>query len=170
MGVGGGEWQLMPCMWHRDPFHPCCSWNYMCVLAFNCCCNNYKFSGLKHTSVLSSSSWSQNSKMSFMGLKSSCWQDWLVEALEEDPFLPFSSTWGCLHSSAHSPSSSIFKSVSLCLCLLLPLSHLLLLTLIFLSPSYRSLCDILEPTWIIENNLFLRTLKLNHICIVLFAV
>lgn len=120
IGVGGGEWELLPCMWCRDPFHPYCNWNYMCVLAFNCCCNNYKFSGLKHTSVLSYSPWSQNSKMSFMGLKSSCWQGWLMEALEEDPFLPFSSTWGCLHSSARSPSFSIFKTnnrVSLNQCL-----------------------------------------------------
>lgn len=127
------QWQVIDLLWvwegeNENSCHVCdveihfihIATETMCVLAFNCCCNNYKFSGLKHTSVLSYSSWSQNSKMSFMGLKSSCWQGWLMEALEEDPFLPFSSTWGCLHSSARSPSFSIFKTnnrVSLNQCL-----------------------------------------------------
>ena len=53
--------------------------------------------------------------------------------------LPFSTSRGHLHPSAPSP---------FLISLLLLLSHLLILPVTFLSPSYKYPCDYIGPTWI----------------------
>lgn len=112
------------------------------VLLVSCCCCNINTNLLaqNNNKMLLYSSEDKKSKMSFMGLKSRCWQCWFIQLQGEICFLAFSASRAIvlaffghnffLHhqSQWHSIFKTLFSLVLRC-----PL-------------SYKNLCDYIRPT------------------------